>query len=68
MNTEEKYNLILVELRKAASRKTLQEQDPDEPFDVNGWSGGNADDCYELGVGEGEISYARYLLDLIRGK
>lgn len=38
-----------------------------EDFEVNSWAGGNIDDAYNMGIEDGEILFARALLDMING-
>lgn len=49
------------ELIGLAEAMTCREDDPD--FNPDEWSGGNFDDCYELGVTDGEILLARKIVE-----
>lgn len=35
----------------------------DDEFNPADWSGGNFDDAFEMGVDEGEVVFARYLVE-----
>lgn len=62
MTIEEKYNILVAELRKAASEE-VPERD-DEPCDS-----GNFNDCYDSGIYqgqiEGEVEFASKMLKLV---
>lgn len=39
----------------------------DEDFDIYGWSGGQPDDAYSIGLDHGEVLFARDLISIIDG-
>lgn len=56
MNKEQ----LLECLKERARQLTLYEHEDGNAWDA---SGGNYDDCYEIGADDGEIHFARYLLE-----
>jgi hypothetical protein len=45
------------------AKRTARTEDQEEYFDPQDWSGGNFDDCFEMGQDEGTIWATRALLD-----
>lgn len=41
-------------------------EEPVEDFDPCGWSGGNFDDCYALGVDDGNKGVAQEIKDVLK--
>ena len=54
----------MLETLKTLAKRKLQEDGEPDPMDEGpmGWSGGNFDDCYALGVTAGRVQLARDLL------
>jgi hypothetical protein len=66
-----KYLNELLNLRREIYGTSIEEAACDqtydqEDFDIQGRSGGNIDDAYEIGRTDGAISFARFLLKMIQ--
>ena len=53
----------LIEKLKEIAAKKAGFDNPE--FNVYDWSGGNFDDAYQLGIGDGEVGLARELVELL---
>ena len=62
INTEKLAKVIAL-IEKTAEYKTRT--DDNEDFNPMDYSGGNFDDCYQLGCSDGEINFARELSKLL---
>lgn len=59
-------NLFIAKLRLILTETADQYSRGDRgDFDLHGEVGGNLDDAYELGKAEGEIEFARTLLNIV---
>ncbi len=61
MNTATLIKLTNTIIKKA-NEPTAEDECEDEFFNPGNWSGGNFDDCYQLGVEAGQVLFANYLL------
>jgi hypothetical protein len=53
----------LLEVLRAKAIQTANFDD--EEFFVDDWAGGNIDDAYTLGSSDGEIAFARQLIEIL---
>lgn len=62
INTEKLAKVIAL-IEKTANYET--HTDDNEYFNPMDYSGGNFDDCYQLGCSDGEINFARELMTIL---
>lgn len=55
----DKFERLVAYIKKTAEKPCKCDK---ADFDVYDYSGGNFDDAYEIGLNDGEISYARIIL------
>lgn len=68
MNKEEMYDHLLQMIIEKANYQTHREDGEESTegyFDPQDASGGNFDDAFDMGTEDGEIEYARHLLNTI---
>ncbi len=63
INTE-KLAKLLAAIETQANKKGGP-MDDEEPC-IDDWAGGNVDDAYDTGLKDGEISFARYLMEILQ--